>query len=113
MIFFKYNNRGILIPVFVIIPFIGVLMLKVELARKFGGSFDTEYCSQIFIGFGLIISSIWTYLTSFDYINVKIKKEYLELNHHFFFISNRMWSFIFFGIGMLVILGGILEFLFN
>ncbi|WP_430401174.1 hypothetical protein [Flavobacterium sp.] len=110
MIFLIYKNRGILIPVFLIVPAIGFLILSGELGRNFGGYFATESFKQIMIGIGFLISFIWTYLTSEDFIIVDGKKEKIEMFNHFFYIPNKTWSYIMLGFGILVIIGGLLEF---
>jgi hypothetical protein len=110
MIFLIYKNRGILIPVFLIVPVIGLLILNGELGRNYGGIFVTESFKQIMVGIGFLISFIWTYLTSEDFIIVDGKKEKIEMYNHFFYIPNKTWSYAMLGFGILVIIGGILEF---
>jgi hypothetical protein len=111
MIFLIYKNRGILIPVFLIVPVISFLILSGELGRNFGGFFVTESFKQVMIGIGFLISFIWTYLTREDYILVDGKKEKIEMYNHFFYISNRTWSFIMLGLGIIIIIGGVIDFL--
>lgn len=108
-----YNNRGILIPVFLAVPFIGTSIITAALRSYFGEIFSSEYVFQISTGIGLLISFIWTYFTSFDYIEVHGEKQRIEMNNHFFYMSNRLWSYIMLGTGILTIISGILEFFFN
>ena len=108
-----YNNRGILIPVFIAVPVIGVLMITSFLKSYFGEVFSSEYVIQISIGIGLLISFVWTYLTSYDYIEVDGEKERIEMNNHFFYMPNRLWSYIMLVAGILTIISGILEFFVN
>lgn len=110
---FIYNNRGILIPVFLVVPFIGILIIIGLLKSYFGEIFSSEYVLQIAIGIGLLISFVWTYLTSYDHIEVNGKKERIEMNHHFYYIPNRLCSYIMLVAGVLTIISGILEFVFN
>ncbi|WP_046759198.1 hypothetical protein [Kordia jejudonensis] len=108
-----YNNRGILIPVFFAVPFLGVMLLIGALKSYINTSFSTDCIFEIGVGIGLIISSVWTYFTSFDYVMNNGQKEKIEMNHHFFYISNRLWSYIMLVIGILVIISGIFEFFFD
>lgn len=108
-----YNNRGILIPVFLVVPFIGTTLIYSLLKENIEEIPSSDAVFQVVLGIGLLISFIWTYLTSYDYINVDGKKERIEMNHHFFYISNRLWSYIMLGAGILAIIGGILEFFYG
>jgi len=108
-----YNNRGILIPVFVIVPIIFTTIISKVLKENIEIVISSEATFQIAIGIGLLISFVWTYLTSYDYITVNGEKERIEMNHHFFYIPNRLWSYIMLGAGFLCIIGGILEFIFG
>ena len=104
-----YKNRGILVPVFIIIPVVGVLILSGVLERNIGGIFASNYDKNIVLGIGLLISGIWTYLKRTDDIIVNGDKEEIEMNNHLFFISLNLWSKIIFIVGLLTVLAGILE----
>ncbi len=104
-----YKNRGILLPVFITIPVIGIVILSVILRENVGGIFASDYDKNIVFGIGLLISGIWTYLKRTDFIEVNGVKEEIEMNHHFFFVSLKLWSKILLGAGILVLLGGIAE----
>ena len=104
-----YKNRGILVPVFIIIPVVGILILSGVLERNVGGIFASNYDKNIVLGVGLLISGIWTYLKRTDYIIVNGEKEEIEMNNHLFFISLKLWSKIIFIGGLLTVLAGILE----
>ncbi len=108
MIFF-YKNRGILVPIFLIVPFVGTAILSGVLKRNIGGIFASDYDQQIVMGIGLLISGIWTFLKSEDYIEVNGLKEKIEMNYHFFFVSMKTWSYIMLVGGILVLLTGIIE----
>ncbi|CAM1356090.1 hypothetical protein [Tenacibaculum ascidiaceicola] len=104
-----YKNRGILIPLFLILPFVGTTILSGVLKRNIGGIFAYDYDFQIVMGIGLLISSLWTYLKSGDYIMINGIKEKIEMNNHFFYIPMKTWSYIMFAGGILVLAGGLLE----
>ncbi|WP_046745907.1 hypothetical protein [Kordia zhangzhouensis] len=108
---FIYKNRGILIPVYLVVSVLGIIFLDKFLKESIGGIFLSGYDFQIVLGVGLFISFIWTYLTSYDYIEVDGKKQRIEMFNHFFFISNRLWSYIMLGASILVFSGGIIEIL--
>lgn len=104
-----YKNRGILIPIFLLIPVVGTLIMSGVLKRNIGGIFAYNYDQQIVIGLGLLISSLWTYLKSDDYVEVNGKKQKLDLGNHFFYIPMKTWSYIILVGGVLVLTGGLLE----
>ncbi|WP_298423714.1 hypothetical protein [uncultured Kordia sp.] len=79
-----YNNHGILIPVFVVVPFIGTIMLVHFLKNYFEIVSVSDAIFQITMEIGLLISFIWTYLTSYDYVINDGVKERIEIYHHFF-----------------------------
>lgn len=107
MLFF-YKNKGILIPVYFIVPAIGVAIIS-ALLKEAGGIFAQPYSIGIPLGFAMIVSALWTYATrdSFYYVNGQ-KKRMFEDNT-FFFIPMLVWSYIFSIAGVLCIVGGLLE----
>lgn len=106
---FIYKNRGILIPVYFFVSILGIIILNGLLKEYIGGFFSSGYDFQIVLGIGLLISFIWTYITSYDYIEVDGEKQKIEMNNHFFYISNRLWSYIMLGASVLALAGGIIE----
>ena len=104
-----YKNRGILIPVYLVVSVLGTVILNGLLKSYIGGIFLNAYDSQIVLGIGLFIAFIWTFVTSYDYIEIEGEKERIEMNNHFFYISNRLWSYIMLGASVLVLAGGITE----
>jgi len=106
---FIYKNRGILIPVYFLVSVLGTIVLNGLLKKYLPYFFSFEYDFQIVLGVGLLISFIWTFLTSYDYIEVDGEKQRIEMNNHFFYISNRLWSYIMLGASILTLIGGIIE----
>ncbi|WBX77888.1 hypothetical protein PG911_06435 [Tenacibaculum ovolyticum] len=104
-----YKNRGILVPVFLVVPIVGVAIISGVLKRNIGGLFAYDYDYQIILGIGLLISSFWTYIKSEDYIEVDGKKEKIEMNNHFFYIPMKLWSKIMVIAGVLTLIAGITE----
>lgn len=104
-----YKNRGILVPVFILVPLVGILILSGELKRNVGGVFASDYDKNLLFGIAFLISGIWTYWKRADYILVNGEKEEIEMNNHFFYISLKLWSKILFVCGIITLLVGIVE----
>jgi hypothetical protein len=106
---FIYKNKGILVPIYVIVSFIGIAILSGILKRNIGGIFANEYDYKIILGLGFLISGLWTYFTSEEYIKkdgVKIK---VNIENTFFFIPMKIWGYIFIGAGLLFLLLGFIS----
>ncbi len=104
-----YKNRGILVPVYFIVSVLLVTLLNGFLKEYVGGVFASKYDFQIVLGIGFLISGIWTYLKSEDYVEINGEKEKVDFENAFFFITMKLWSKIMFVMGFLIIIGGILE----
>jgi len=104
-----YKNRGILIPVYVVVSLVSTAILNSVLKEYIRGIFASNYDSQIVMGVGFLISGFWTYLTSEDYIIVDGEKEKIYMNNHFFYISMKLWSYIILVLGILTLISGIVE----
>jgi hypothetical protein len=108
-VLFIFGGRGILVPLYLLISFVGCAILSSVLKDYAGSIFALRYDFQIVIGIALLISGSWCHLTKNDYITVNGKKEQIYLNNHFFFLSLKIWSYIFFYAGLLILIGGIIE----
>lgn len=106
---FIYKNKGILIPVFLMTPLIVITVLSGVLERNVGGIFAANYDKQIIFGISLLISGIWTFFKSEDFIKINGSKEKIEINNHFFYISMKMWSYIMLVVGILLFIVGIIK----
>jgi hypothetical protein len=96
-----WRNRGILVPIIFILSIIISLLIDSFVLKRFNVVLST----QIIIGIGVILSSVITYLLRDDYYKDKNgKKEKIEVEHSFFFISMASWSYveIIFGLGMTI-----------
>lgn len=102
----NFNNKGVLIPIFLAASIIGVFALNALLKEYI---FDFEYDFQIVLGLALLISGLWTFVKSDDYIEVHGKKEKVYFNNTFYFIPMKIWGKIELVAGVLITLGGILE----
>ncbi len=106
---FIYKNRGVLVPVYLFISVFGSILLNAFFKEYVGGIFNSDYDFQLVLGIGLLISGLWTYLKSEDFIEINGKKENVYIENSFFFISMKLWSYIMLGSGALALIGGIIE----
>lgn len=107
MVFFFYKNKGILVPLYVIVSVIGASIVS-KLLKEYE-FLNAKYDFQIVFGIGLIISGLWTYLTSKDFIVVKGQKERIYFDNSFFFLSMGLWSYILAVGGLLTLISGLTE----
>lgn len=105
--FIIYKGRGFLIPIYVIVTIVAVAIIAGVLKRNVGGFFAYDYHMLIPVGFGVVLSGIWTNLTSHDYIKVDGVKKEIDLGNSFFFIKMHICSYILFALGVSFILIGI------
>lgn len=89
-----FKGKGILVPVFFIVSFVSVAILAGILKRNVGGIFAQNY--SFFIGFGLsvIVTGIWTWFASKDFIKKDGKKLKIDLDNSFFFIKMKIIGYI-------------------
>ncbi len=102
-----WKNKGILIPIYLIVTFITVAMLGGILKRNVGGIFAYKYDIQIIIGISFLISGLWTYLTSEEFIKKDGQKIKVDIKNTFFFISMKLWGYIFLAAGLLFFINGL------
>lgn len=104
---FFYKNRGILVPLYVIVSVIGALIVFKLLKEH--EVISATYDIQITLGIGLLISGLWTSLTSKDFIIVNGQKERFYLDNSFYFLSMNLWSYILAVAGLLTLISGLAE----
>jgi hypothetical protein len=102
-----YKNKGLLIILYLIVCFIGSAILVGVLHRNTNGIFSNiDFYTTIGIGF--LLTSIWTYLTKDDfYMDREGKKKKMDTPNELFWISMKVWAFIFFG-ASLIFLGNLI-----
>lgn len=62
------------------------------------------------VGFGFLISAIWTFLTRNDsYLYKSGKKVKMDTRNEFFFITMKIWSYLFFIAGFAFLFYGCLQ----
>lgn len=99
-----FNNKGILVPVFLFVSFVFVGFVNYFLIEVLHIEAIKNSDPQISFAIVFFISSFWTYIKSKDYIIVEGSKEEMYSNNHFFYISMKLWSYIKFGISILIFL---------
>ncbi len=107
-----YKGKGILVPVYLIVSILlvtwgvaGLIELKM-IVRNFD--------AFITIGLGILISGIWTYLTSEDYYkNRNGEKVKLDIENSFFMIKMTILGKILSLLGIIITLIGIYTTLFG
>jgi hypothetical protein len=99
-----YKNRGILVPVFAVVSVLGTMLILTSLGRNLGGIFSKIDLSAG-AGIGFLVAAIWTYLVKDEYYkNAEGNRVMMDIENSFFFMSLKIWVFIFLGVG-LVFLG--------
>ena len=102
-----WKNKGILILVYVIATFIVIAILSGILKRNIGGIFAYDYDYRIILGFGFLISGIWTYLTSEEFIKKDGLKIKVDIENKFFFISMKIWGYVITVAGLFFLIYGL------
>ncbi|HXU26025.1 MAG TPA: hypothetical protein VN698_02245 [Bacteroidia bacterium] len=107
MIHFQFKGKGLLLLVYVFVPFFVMLILTGLFSDYF---FNGKLPDRLIIcttGTSLIISGFWNYLTVDEYyIDENGEKQYVYFDNKFMYLDMKIWSYIlwFFG-GMLLISG--------
>ena len=102
-----WKNRGILVPIYLAITAIAVILLLGILQKYVGGVFLSGYDYKINLGIIILISGAWTYLTSEDYVKKDGKKVKVKMENEFFGIPMKIWGYIKFIAGTVVLILGI------
>ena len=90
-----YKNKGILVPLYLVVSFIVTAMIIGALGRNVGGLFaKTDFYSTL--GISLLIAAGWTYLTQYDYyMDKEGNKKRMDTVNALFFIKMGAWVYIF------------------
>ena len=104
-----WKNKGILVPVYLIFSFLGTMILNGVLHRNVGGIFSNIGVSVV-SGVAFVIAGLVTFLTRDDYYKdkngVKVK---MDTENELFWIPMRVWAYIFFAVGFLMIVNGLTD----
>ncbi|MCD6013631.1 MAG: hypothetical protein K0Q79_3493 [Flavipsychrobacter sp.] len=102
-VFFIYKNKGILIPVYVIVSVLGVTMIAAALHRNYKEVFPTLDVPGT-IGTGFLVAALWSYLTKDSYYkDSEGNKVLMDDEHSFWFINMKIWACIFLAIGTILV----------
>lgn len=90
-----YKNKGLLVPVYLIVCFFGTAEIHGVLHRNFGGAFS-KIDMYIDLGFTFLLAAVWTYLTKdSSYKDKNGNKKKLDTVNSLFFIRMNLWAYIF------------------
>lgn len=109
--FFQFKNRGILVPVYLIACFIGVLIVKGLFEYLLNQPSLTDYDAAFLSGAAFIAAGHWTYNTRDSYYVANGIKKRMHEENEFFFLSMEVWAYIYWSIGGFCILAAILSML--
>ena len=98
---FIYKNKGILVPVYFSVSVLATGMLSGVLKRNVGGVFAVDYSLWIPLGIGVVISGIWTVLTSEVYTRINGVRTKVEFESSFYLIPMRIFGWILIAIGLI------------
>lgn len=108
--FFQYKAKGILIPVYALVPLVVFLTLTKVVDSYL---FDDRIYKKVYdlvASLAIITSGIWTFYTANDYyIDDEGEKHYMYFDNQFMFIKMEVWAYVFWIIGGLVFLGSVVD----
>ena len=95
-----WKNRGLLVGVYLAVSMLLTGFLLGVLKRNVGGIFsDIDMNMTASIGF--LVSAVWTYLVKDDYYRNKSgKRVKMDTRNEFFFISLKVWAYLFLAAGV-------------
>jgi hypothetical protein len=101
--FIIYKNKGILIPVYLIVSLVGITIITSDLHRSYKESFP-EINAPGTIGTGFLVAALWSYLTKNSYYkDSEGNKVVMDIENSFWFISMKIWAYIFLVIGAILV----------
>jgi uncharacterized membrane protein len=96
-----WKNKGLLVLLYLLVSIIGTAMIVGVLHRNVEGVLSNIDFYTTF-GLGFLIASLWTYLTKDDFYKDKDgNKKKIEFKNEFFWISMKIWAYIYFAVSML------------
>jgi hypothetical protein len=105
----QFRNRGILVPFFLIICFIGVAILKVLIQFAFGEHSFVEGDMVLLSGVAFLVAGYWTHRKRDTFYIVDGETKRMNEQNTFFFLSMEMWAQIYWSFGTLCVLGGFIS----
>jgi hypothetical protein len=109
MFIHQWKNKGILVPVYVVICILVPALTIGVVHRNFGGAFDKIPFSYVLV-FALAVAGLWTYLTcEAYYIDVEGNKKVLDIKHQFYWIKMKYWAYILWVIAAVILVYSFLD----
>ena len=107
MIHFHYKGKGLLVLVYFSVPFVVILILSGFLFPDLFKGRKGDEALMITFGISLLISGLLNYLTVDEYYTDENgEKQYVYFDNRFMFLDMKLWSYIFWiGGGLLIFLG--------
>lgn len=113
MIHLQFKGKGILVPVFAFVPVLALSLLTSLIHDVFFVDKFHYYVYQIVIGISFILSGFWNNYANKDfYLDDEGEKHFVDFENQFMWIEMKVFSYIFWGLGFLVLIGGIGELVF-
>jgi hypothetical protein len=103
---FQFKNRGIMVPVYLAICFVGVFIIKSLIEYIYGKGRVTEGGLVLLIGIAFLIAGYWTYRKRDSFYIVDGEKRGMNEDNVFFYLSMELWAQIYCSFGVLCVLGG-------
>ncbi len=102
--FIIYKNKGILIPLYLIVCFISIAILTKTLSDYFNIQINNNNDFWFIAGFAFLCSGLWTKLTCEDFVEVDGVKHKVDIDNSFFFIKMKIWALILSVFGFLMLI---------
>jgi flagellar biosynthesis protein FliP len=103
-----WKGKGILIFLCFIVTVV-VLAIVNGLLKEYLGLSNTVPI-EVFLGIVLIVTGIWSRLTTEDYyIGKEGRKKYLDIENNLFFIKMKIWELILPSLGVGLIIYGVVK----
>lgn len=110
--FIIYKNKGILIPLYLIVCFITIAILTKTLSDYFNIQINGNSDFWFIAGCAFLFSGLWAKLTCEDFVEVEGKRHKVDIDNRFFFIKMKIWAYVLSGFGILILISGIINVLF-
>jgi len=110
MIHFQSKGKGILVPVYAVVPIFVLFLLTKFISESYFNNKIPSPIYQIVSGLSLILSGLWNWKTCENYyIDDNGEKRFIDLNNQFMWINMKVYSCVFWIFGGFALLGGIVE----
>jgi hypothetical protein len=113
MFHFQYKGKGILVPVLAFVPAVSLSLITKSVQDIFFINKFNEAVYQIVVGISFIISGFWNnYVNEDFFFDDRGQKHFINFQNQFMWIEMKLFSYIFWGLGALILIGGVGELIF-